>query len=184
MTASFVQLFELSKTKKRWAVVWRYQKPNPEPLVSFFNFSRLKTESVGQLFESFNTHDRNHWAVVWNYPDQKSWAIVWTFRDPWLKTYGNCQKLPKPKTEAIGQLLEVIKTQDRNSWSVVCASQDYKCWAVVWTSHDANPKSLGCSFYFSRLKTKQVENLVELRMTHDRIGWSVVWNSKNIIQNH
>ena len=120
---------------------------------------------------------------------------------------GSCLNFPRPESKTVRQLFEVIKSQDRHSWSVVWASQEHKCWAVVWTSHYANPSRWAVLlisrdsrlntlrswlnfvglmtelvdqlFELPRPKSKTIRQLFELPKTPDWNCWAVVWTSQD-----
>ena len=203
LTETVEQFFELPKTRvenlwdidwtsrdwKSGIVVWISKDPVRKPLGSCLVFSRLQV--LGSYMNCLRTQMI---CSCLSFPRLKVLGIFLSF--PRTQVLGSCLNFPKPESKTVRQMFEVIKTQDRNSWSVVWASQEQKSWAGVWTSQDKlveqlfelpktnllcnclripRPQVLGRSSYFPRLKTKYVENLVELCRTRDRIGWSIVW---------
>ena len=136
---------------------------------------------MGQLFDLLTFLRTQIICSCLRFPRVKFWASAWTSQENKL---GICLNFLRPEFKTVRQLFEFIKTQDRNSWSVVWASQEQnveQVFELPKTNLLCNclriprPQVLGSSSYFPRLKTKYVENLVELCRTRDRIGWSVVW---------
>ena len=98
--------------------VWTSQDPNPKPFGSCLNLSRLRTETVGQLFQlpknkmlsrCLNFPRLTCCATVWASQDHKCWAVVWTSQGPNLKLFGSCLKLSSLRTETVDQLFELPK---------------------------------------------------------------------------
>ena len=170
LTETVEQFFELPKTRvenlwdidwtsrdwKSGIVVWISKDPVRKPLGSCLVFSRLQV--LGSYMNCLRTQMI---CSCLSFPRLKVLGIFLSF--PRTQVLGSCLNFPKPESKTVRQMFEVIKTQDRNSWSVVWASQEQKSWAGVWTSQDklvvqlfAHPKttSLGQLFEFPKNRIK------------------------------
>ena len=174
---------------KLWASAWTSQE---NKLGICLNFPRPESKTVRQLFEFIKTQDRNSWSIVWASQEQnveqvfelpKTNLLCKCLGIPRPQVLGSCLNFPRPESKIVRQLFEVIKSQDRNSWSVVWASQDHKCWAVLLISRDSRLNTLRTWSNFAGLETELVDQLFELSKTPHWNRWAVVWHFPNSRQN-
>ena len=145
-----------SQDHKCWAVVWTSQDPNPKPFGSCLNLSRLRTETVGQLFE---LPKNKNVEQVFELPQTN--LLCNCLRIPRLLVLGSSSYFPRLKTKYVENLVEFCRTRDRIGWS------------FVWTFQDHTPKRLGSCLNFPKLVTETVGQLFDIFQIRGRTRWAV-----------